>query len=74
MQPKGASLHIAVDLQGNPAFIDSDNEIHWRKDGVWKHLLNGCAIRIAFGGNGSVYKIGCTTDGHAVYKYDQEKE
>ena len=36
-QPAGAdSYGIAVDSQGNPAFISMDKKVHWKKQGKWE--------------------------------------
>ena len=41
-QPKGATAYyyngIAVDPSGNPAFVDTEKRIHYKKDGKWTVL------------------------------------
>jgi len=67
-QPEGAYQYgIAVDPQGNPAFISMTGTIHYKKDRKWWQL-KGCASRIAFGGDGSLYKIDCQK---FVWKYNE---
>jgi len=63
-QPIGSAIFnngIAVDPQGNPAYIDTSNNILWKKSGKWTEL-KGCAKRIAFGGDGSLYKGDCNDE------------
>ena len=67
-QPEGAkevNNGIAVDTDGNPAFVDLKNRINWKKNGKWVQL-KGCTQRINFGGDGILYKTDCD---HYVHKY-----
>ena len=52
---------LAVDTMGQPAFVDSDKLVHWRRRGKWMQPLpnRGCAYTIAFGGDGSFYMRDC---------------
>jgi hypothetical protein len=64
-QPAGAdSYGIAVDDQGNPAFISMDKHIHWKRDGKWESF-EGCVTRIAFGAS-TFFKLSC--DDNFVHK------
>jgi DNA-binding beta-propeller fold protein YncE len=67
-QPSGAHSNpntIAVNEAGQPAFIDRDKTIHWKKDDKWL-TLDGCANMIAFGGEGSFFKADCNDH---IFKY-----
>jgi len=67
-QEKGAvSWELAVDKDGYPAFLDAEDKVHWKKNGKWTEL-DGCAYRIAFGGDGSFYKRDCTYPNY-IFKY-----
>ena len=67
-QQRGAVSRLAVDFQGNPAFLDYNGRINWKKNGNWD-VIEGCATDIAFGGKGHLYKISCMSDGYRVYQY-----
>jgi len=60
---------LAVDKDGNPAFISPNSEINWKQNGFWRRLF-GCARSIAFGGDGSFYKIDCDS---YIFKYAHSK-
>jgi len=71
-QTVGASQDLALDADGNPAYISDNLAIYWKKDGTWttKNTRVDCAKRIAFGGDGSLYKLGCALNsGQDMYKY-----
>ena len=63
---------LAVDFRGNPAFIDVNGRINWKKNGAWI-VIDDCARDIAFGGKGYLYMISCELDGNHVYKYKKHK-
>jgi hypothetical protein len=65
--PAGASptKTLAVDPQGNPAFIGQNQRLYWKREGKWRDM--GRAAGIAFGGDGSAYKIG--TQSNRLFKY-----
>jgi len=52
---------LAVDSNGEPAYVDKDKKLHYRKKGQWTHPLPdpACAYTIAFGGASSFYVRDC---------------
>ena len=70
-QPVGATDGLAVDPEGNPAFISS-NKIWWRRGGKQWIEIEGCGI--AFGQNDPetntfpVYKYSCNHQKSFVYQ------
>ena len=48
--------------------------MHWKRGGTWSALKGGCARDIAFGGDGSLFKVSCRKDGFQVYAYDLATE
>jgi len=75
-QPRGAVFqqqgnYLAVDWHGNPAFIDRQKVLHWRKTGHWIKF-EGCASCVAFDTKGALFKCDCN-DNNNVYKYSEEK-
>jgi len=63
--PRGArgwmGNSIAVDELGQPAFVDGEKLIHWRRRGRWMQPLpdRGCGFTLAFGGDGSFFMRDC---------------
>jgi len=53
---------VAVDPEGWPAILDKDLNVHWKRGGTWTALGGGCARDIAFGGDGSLFKVSCRED------------
>jgi len=62
---------LAVDWNGNPAFIDENNRIVWKRNGLWT-TLDTCAKQIAFGGRSTLIKISCIDD--LVHEYHDDTE
>ena len=72
-QPRDAKNQynsIGVDPQGNPAFVDTNSRIWWKKAGKWVKI-DGCASRVAFGGDGSLFKTDCS---NYVKKYENSEK
>lgn len=71
-QPSGVRWDLAIDQQGNPAYVDKNERILWKRAGKWTRM-KGCAVRIAFGPEGSFYKRGCFAEGNNIFKYNSGK-
>jgi hypothetical protein len=61
---------LAVDKDGNPAFISVKSMIYWKENGKWRKM-KGCAKGVTFGGDGSFYKLDCDS---FIYKYAHSKK
>ena len=60
-QPESAGLYwnvLAVDPNGNPAYITTDDQIVRKEGGVWTFLV-GCSTGIAIGPDGILYRRDC---------------
>jgi hypothetical protein len=71
-QTVGAKWDIAVDTDGQAAYISDNQAIYWQKYGKWtsKTSAMDCAKRIAFDQEGTLYKLGCELNaGQDIYKY-----
>lgn len=55
--PNSFYWDLAVDDKGNPAYIDDNKVIYWKRNGVTWTKLNGKADKIAFGPQGELFKI-----------------
>lgn len=61
---------IAVDTNGDPYIVTQSGDTYYHScNGNWVHIP-GCAIDIAIGSNGDVFKIGCDKrkNGYSIYK------
>jgi len=66
--PNSVDWDLAVDNNGNPAYIDYKRVIYWKRNGVTWTKLNGKAARIAFGPHGELFKINFPT--YTVAKFN----
>ncbi len=60
---------IAVDPDGNPYVVSSDNTIHRWHDKAWQKIP-GSATDVAIGADGSVFIIGTNSQDHKIYRWD----
>ena len=49
---------MAVDPDGNPAYISSNDKIFWKLKGKWSQL-DGCSTGITIGPDGTLYSRDC---------------
>jgi len=70
-QPANAYTALAHNWMGNPAFITDEPYTAFIKlNGDWKKM-DTCIGRLAFGGDGSMYKRGCLSSNYGhVYKFN----
>lgn len=66
--PNSFYWDLAVDDRGNPAYIDDQKVIHWKRNGVTWTTLKGKADKIAFGRKGELFKTGWPS--YTVQKYN----
>ena len=52
---------LAVDYRGNPAYVDAEKHLHWKRRGKWGKYMSDpkCAFTLAFGGDGSFFARDC---------------
>jgi len=69
-QPVGAYYYMAMDGEGQPAFIgySQPRSIYHKRHGKW-HEIRGCSNDLTFAPDGTLYRIGC--DWH-IYRYEDE--
>lgn len=66
--PKSFYWDLAVDDKGNPAYIDVDKVIHWKRNGMTWTTLSGKADKIAFGPQGELFKT--SWPNYVVHKFN----
>lgn len=71
-QPASAVTSLSKDHEGNPVFVATGDQAYVKKNGQWEKI-DGCNGRLAWGGDGSLYKRTCEASNYGyIEKFNGE--